>query len=73
MFSEAGFKTHEGTFVNGHKEGLFTEYFPDGKPSVQGTWAESKKHGTWTTWDQSGNVVSTEEYANGELVPVANQ
>ncbi len=39
---------------NGLKTGAYEEYYPNGKPKVEGSYNGDVKEGKWTTWDEKG-------------------
>ncbi len=68
-------KPQQSCGYRNHKpEGSFTAWHPDGKPWVQGQFADGQKVGKWKQWDDSGNEVAEGDYSRGRLVagaPVA--
>jgi hypothetical protein len=62
------------SYRSGHPEGSFTAWYPDGKPWVQGQFADGQKTGKWKQWDAGGNEVAEGDYRSGRLIagaPVA--
>jgi hypothetical protein len=62
------------SYYGGRPEGSFTAWFPDGKPWVQGQFADGQKVGRWKQWDSGGNEVAEGDYRRGRLIagaPVA--
>ncbi|MBN2575811.1 MAG: hypothetical protein JXP73_14690 [Deltaproteobacteria bacterium] len=62
------------SYYKGKPEGSFTAWHPDGKPWVQGQFADGLKAGKWKQWDTSGSEVAEGDYRSGRLVagaPVA--
>jgi len=53
------------TFKNGIHEGLWEQYFPDGKVKFRCTYAADKKEGPVTGYSSSGQVVMSGTYKNG--------
>ena len=54
-----------GEFKNGYKNGLFTEYLPNGKKSFEGKFNMGIKDGMHTEWYENGNKKSETNYKNG--------
>jgi hypothetical protein len=62
------------SYFNGRPEGSFTAWYPDGKPWVQGQFADGQKAGKWKQWDNGGTEVAEGDYRSGRLIagaPVA--
>lgn len=45
--------------------GAYVEYHPNGKLATKGQFADGLKVGTWTFYDEAGNVRSTAEFKDG--------
>jgi hypothetical protein len=61
-------------YYKGKPEGSFTAWYADGKPWVQGQFADGMKAGKWRQWDTSGSEVAEGDYRGGRLIagaPVA--
>ena len=61
-------------YRDGRPEGSFTAWHPDGKPWVQGQFADGQKMGKWKQWDGAGSEVAEGDYRAGRLIagaPVA--
>jgi hypothetical protein len=56
------------SYFGGKPEGSFTAWHPDGKPWVQGQFAEGQKIGKWKQWDLAGNEVAEGDYRDGRLI-----
>jgi uncharacterized protein len=41
------------------------DHHPNGRKSAEGLMVDGARHGTWTTWDEQGNVHSQGEYVRG--------
>lgn len=54
-----------GEFKYGYKNGLFTEYFTNGKIKFQGVYVLGKKDGTHTNWNEDDNKISENNFSNG--------
>jgi hypothetical protein len=50
----ANAKVEEGKYLDGQKEGLWTEYYPDGKIKSKGEYSKGKKIGKWAIYDENG-------------------
>lgn len=62
------------SYYKGQPAGSFTAWHPDGKPWVQGQFADGLKTGKWKQWDPSGSEVAEGDYRSGRLIagaPVA--
>jgi hypothetical protein len=62
------------SYRDGRPEGSFTAWHPDGKPWVQGQFADGQKVGKWKQWDLTGGEVAEGDYRTGRLIagaPVA--
>jgi hypothetical protein len=62
------------SYFGGKPTGSFTAWLPDGKPWVQGQFADGQKTGKWKQWNAAGNEVAEGDYRNGRLIagaPVA--
>lgn len=55
----------EEAFVEGRREGLFTEYHRNGKKAREGRYAADERDGAWTTWYENGNVEETVTFRMG--------
>jgi hypothetical protein len=61
-------------YYRGQPDGSFTAWHPDGKPWVQGQFADGQKTGKWQQWDATGHLVAEGDYRGGRLIagaPVA--
>lgn len=58
----------EGIFTDaGKKEGLWKEYYPDGKMKATGTYADDIKTGEWKFYYPNGQLEQTGSYKAGKL------
>lgn len=55
-----------GEFTNGIKNGLFCEYYSNGKKSFEGKFSNGLKDGCHTEWFENGNKKSVINYSNGK-------
>jgi antitoxin component YwqK of YwqJK toxin-antitoxin module len=53
--------------VNNLEEGVYNEYFENGKLKITGKYIHGKKEGAWKEMNEDGKVIKTENYKNGEL------
>ena len=54
----------------GLRRGVWSTWDENGKLVEEGEYRENEKHGFWTTWDpKTGKMLTTVEYANGQLRP----
>jgi len=49
----------------GRKNGLWEQYYSDGKIKFRGSFRDDEKEGNFTAWDPSGIVIITGQYGNG--------
>ncbi|MGZ3418290.1 MAG: toxin-antitoxin system YwqK family antitoxin [Polyangiales bacterium] len=68
LYGKTGKKVMTGAFVEGTKEGLFTEFYPEGQKASEGMWKRSKKDGHWTYWAADGHEIATEDYREGKVL-----
>jgi len=62
-----------GEFKNGYKEGIFTEYYTNGKKKSEYNYANGKiVDGEYTTYLENGQKYKEEIYKEGELVTITN-
>lgn len=58
MVPEKGFpptaKIEEGKYVDGKREGLWQEYFPNGAVKYKGEYLHDRKTGKWGEYDEQG-------------------
>jgi len=64
-FTNKGDLSYKGDFKNGQPHGLWTTYFPDGKPRWKGYKKEGTNHGPFTMWYESGKKRIEGMYENG--------
>ncbi|HEV3416454.1 MAG TPA: toxin-antitoxin system YwqK family antitoxin, partial [Pirellulales bacterium] len=48
-------------------DGLYTEWYPNGKKSLEGEYVDGLKQGPWKVWYDNGKLCRTENYLNGKL------
>jgi antitoxin component YwqK of YwqJK toxin-antitoxin module len=55
-------------FSDNHFEadGMYREFYPDGKPFVEGTFVRGRQHGEWTYYYDNGQVNRKATYKNGQ-------
>jgi len=49
------------------KHGAYFYYYESGKIKINGNFKDDKKHGEWKYFDETGALIKTEKYVNGEL------
>jgi antitoxin component YwqK of YwqJK toxin-antitoxin module len=64
-----GRKEKEGKYVNGRRDGAWTEW-DDEKVTWSGTYDAGKPNGTFTYWDRNGNEIGKYEIKDGTGVAV---
>ncbi|HAD14634.1 MAG TPA: hypothetical protein DCF33_19585 [Saprospirales bacterium] len=55
-----------GEYSNGYRNGMFTEYFPNGKKKCEGKYTNGVKDGTHTEWFVNGIKKNEIVFANGK-------
>ena len=65
-FSNKGHLSYKGEFKNDKPHGLWTTFFPDGKPRWQGYKKEGINHGRYTLWYDNGRKRMEGTYENGK-------
>ena len=65
-FSKEGHISYEGDFKNGKAEGLWTTFFPDGKPRWQGIKKQGVNDGPFTLWYENGRKKLEGSYFKGK-------
>jgi hypothetical protein len=50
-------------YLDGLDHGPYVTYYPDGTKRSEGEYFRGERAGTWTEFDEDGNVVSTQQYA----------
>lgn len=53
-------KNRLGEYSNGYRNGMFTEYFTNGKKKSEGKYIYGAKDGTHTEWYENGNIKKSE-------------
>lgn len=51
----------------GHKEGLWQTFYPDGTVKWEGTYVDGKRDGYFKTYDKNGSLLTIEKYINDVL------
>ena len=62
-----GVKKSEIFLKDGEPDGLYTNWYKDGKIKQQGSYIDGKKHGKWTVWDTKGDGLGEFEYDHGQI------
>ena len=60
-----GKKEFEGSYKDGKKDGLWTDYYENGQKSSELTYKNDKKDGKWTYWYEDGQKKWEGTYKNG--------
>lgn len=71
FYDEAGSKASEKVFTNEAKKIEIRYFEPDGTLTRSEQWENNLLNGEYKTYDEQGNVLSIDTYANGELVETA--
>lgn len=61
-YYDNGIKWSESYYLNGKLDGHSLTFYPNGKIRYLGEYVEDKKTGTWTFYDDAGNVTKEEKY-----------
>ena len=67
--SEQGSPEEESTWRAGVLDGPFTAWFPSGTKRTEGRHCGGAQCGIWKTWDESGRLVGSVEYADQGPTP----
>lgn len=67
-YYEDGTLSSEGLYRANRRHGLYTAYYPTKKIKEQGTYVSNSKHKEWKFYDESGNLIKTQEFNAGRLV-----
>lgn len=54
--------------VNGQRQGMFKEFWPNGKVKSEGRYLNDKKHGYFKEYNEVGNLLNATKWENGVLV-----
>jgi len=65
-FSKQGHLSYKGDFKDDKPHGLWTTFFPDGKPRWQGHKKEGLNHGQYAMWYENGRKRMEGAYENGQ-------
>lgn len=65
MSDDGTYKEAEGYLKDGHEEGWWIEYYPDGTKSSEGAYKAGTEVGYWTYWHENGQWESGGEYRDG--------
>ena len=55
------------TYQDGIRNGPYTKFLPQGRPSVSGQFLAGEPHGTWKLYDETGRLNQQETYESGKL------
>ena len=58
----------KGTYKNGKKDGLWTEWDENGRKRIKGINKDGRRDGLWTWWYENGQKEGEDNYKNGELI-----
>lgn len=59
---------YEGNYVNGKKEGLWIDYYPNGNVKTETNYSSDIKNGELTEYKIDGEIISVSKYLNGKLI-----
>lgn len=60
------------SFIDGKPDGVFQEFYSEGKIKVNGQFTDGVREGEWTCFFQNGNKLSVRNYDNGFLAGSQN-
>ena len=63
-----GKKEFEGSYKDGKKDGLWTDYYENGQKNYEGTSKNGKREGLWTWWYENGQKMTVRTYKDEELI-----
>ena len=66
-FYRNGQKREEGTFKDGEKDGVWTEWYDNGQKEKEVTYKDGKQDGKWTGWNENGEKRYEGTSKDGEL------
>ena len=66
LSKKTGNKILEFRMVNGLKNGLYQEWYTDGKPKSKGKYLNEIKDDKWTWWYENGQKLKEETYKGGK-------
>lgn len=55
----------KGKYKHGYPDGVILKNHPNGKTMIKERWKNKKKHGWWTTYDESGKELGRKYYREG--------
>ena len=58
----------KGTFEEGNKEGIFSEYYPNGNLRIEAHYKNGLKHGLFFVYDSSEQLLQEAVFRNDTLV-----
>lgn len=61
-YYDNGIKWSESYYTNGKQDGHSLTFYPNGKVRYIGEYKNDEKTGTWTFYDDSGNITKEEKY-----------
>ena len=56
----------QGNYLNGNRDGTWTEYFEDGKRKTELNYLNGKFNGLQSYWSSNGNKIQEKNYINGK-------
>lgn len=67
LYDENGNKA-KGSYIDNKKEGLWTEWYPNGQKNNSGKFVNDRKNGNFTHWAPDGRKIGEAQYLNGMLI-----
>ena len=65
MSKETGNKILQYKMVDGLKNGSYQEWYPDGKPKLEGSYKDGLAIGKWTLWYENGQMEFEGSFKDG--------
>jgi len=64
----------EQHYVNGKEDGTWREWYDNEQHTLEseGHYVNNRRHGQWVEFDIDGNIISDEEYVDGQLIDVSD-
>ena len=67
-YFEKGQKEFEGSYKDGKKDGLWTDWYENGQLKSEGTYKDDKQDGLWKYYSENGQLESERIQKDGELI-----
>ena len=67
-FYDDGQLESRGNYKNGKPVSLHETFYENGQTSVKGVYKNDLEDGIWKHFDEEGNLITIEEWKDGELI-----